>query len=74
MRCEICGKEDKCHPRCPNYISEKFGCYCSICGEGIYNGEEYIENDKGEMRHFDCFQGIKELLEWLGYSIKSMNE
>ena len=46
--------------------------YCSSCGSGIYNGEEYIENLDGEYRHYDCFNGIKDLLEWLGSEIKTM--
>ena len=48
--------------------------YCSICQEGIYNGEEYIENDCGEYAHWECFCGMRDLLEWLGYEIKTMEE
>lgn len=48
--------------------------YCSICGEGIYSGEEYIVNDDNEYRHYDCFYGMRGLLEWLGYEIKTMEE
>jgi len=33
-----------CHSRCPNYSSLKAVHYCSSCGDGIYYGEEYIEN------------------------------
>lgn len=29
-------------------------------------------NDNGEYRHYDCFGGMKDLLEWLGYEIKTM--
>ena len=46
--------------------------YCSSCGEKINDGEEYIENLDGEYRHYDCFNGIKDLLEWLGSEIKTM--
>lgn len=46
--------------------------YCSSCGEKITDGEEYIENLDGEYRHYDCFNGIKDLLEWLGSEIKTM--
>ena len=45
-----------------------------ICGNGIYDGEEYIENDNGECRHYDCFTGMRDLLEWLGYEIKTMED
>lgn len=71
--CDIC-KMVRCHPRCPNYTPKKPDHYCSICGEGIYDGEEYIENDNGEYRHFECFYSMRELLEWLGYEIKTMED
>ena len=69
--CEIC-RSYPCHPRCPNYIPPKASHYCSICNEGIYDGEEYIENDCGEYAHWDCINGTKDLLEWFGYKIKTM--
>ncbi len=71
--CSICHC-NPCHSRCPNYILPKVSHYCSICGEGIYDGEEYIENNNGECRHYDCFYGIRELLEWLGYEVKTMEK
>lgn len=46
--------------------------YCSICGDGIYNGEEYIENYDGEYAHFECVQGIRQLLEFLGCDVNVM--
>lgn len=49
-------------------------CYCSSCGESIFDGEEYIENLNGEYRHYDCFYGMRDLLEWLGYEIKTTEE
>ena len=48
--------------------------YCSICQEGIYNGEEYIENDDGEYAHWDCIDYGRDLVKWLGYEIKEMEE
>lgn len=71
--CNLCKKEP-CSSNCPNYIPPKVLHYCSSCEEGIYEGEEYIENDNGDMRHCDCFCGIIDLLEWLGYKIKTMKE
>lgn len=72
--CSICN-QNPCHPRCPNYSNpEKAIHYCSVCGEGIYKGEEYIRNDDGEYRHWECFYGMRDLLEWLGYEIKTMEE
>lgn len=71
--CSIC-HQTPCNSRCPNYISSKATHYCSICGEGIYEGEEYIENNDGDYRHYDCFYGMRDLLEWLGYEIKTMED
>mgnify|MGYP002424049693 FL=1 len=70
--CEICGRMIDHDPRCPNYIPRKASHYCSSCGNGIYDGEEYIENLDGEYRHYECFHGMRDLLEWLGFEIKMM--
>ena len=75
MRCEyclqICGKHEL---GCPLYIPPKSHLYCSICGEGIYDGEEYIENDIGEYAHWECVHYGKDLARFLGYDIKTMDE
>lgn len=71
--CDLC-RQNPCHVRCPNYTPPKATHYCSICGEGIYDGEEYIENDYGDYRHYECFYGMRDLLEWLGYKIKTMED
>lgn len=70
--CEICGKTIGHDYKCPYYTPSKAIHYCSSCGEGIYDGEEYIENLDGEYRHYECFYGIRDLLKWLGYEIKIM--
>lgn len=70
--CEICGRSVGHSYRCPNYTPPKASYYCSACGDGIYDGEEYIENLDGEYRHYECFHGMRDLLEWLGYKIKTM--
>lgn len=71
--CSLCHK-NPCHNKCPNYIPLKAKHYCSVCGDGILDGEEYIENNDGEYRHYDCFYGMRDLLEWLGYEIKTMED
>lgn len=71
--CEICGRSVGHAFRCPNYTPPKANYYCSACGDGIYDGEEYIENLDGEYRHYECFHEMRELLEWLGFDIKMMN-
>ena len=44
--------------------------HCDVCGEFIYEGEEYLENNGGNLVHLECIQGIKWLIGWLGYEIK----
>lgn len=72
--CEICGKTIGHDCRCPYYTSPKASHFCSSYGEGIYDGEEYIENLDGEYRHYECFHGMRDLLEWLGYEVKTMED
>lgn len=69
--CEICRK-DSCDFRCPNYEKRKSDYYCSICGEGIISGEEYVRNENGDYVHEDCIPGCRWLLRWLGYDIEIM--
>lgn len=72
--CETCGKMVGHDPRCPEYISKTTIHYCSFCGDGICDGEEYIENLDGDYRHYDCFSGMRDLLEWFGYEVKIMED
>ena len=72
MACIYCGMNGEHHYRCPLYESPKSSHYCSICGEGIYNGEEYIENDDGEYAHWECVDYGRDLAKWLGFDIKTM--
>ena len=71
--CSICG-QTPCAARCPNYTPKKAKHYCSICEEGILDGEEYIENDIGEYAHWKCVDYGRDLVEFLGYEIKTMEE
>ena len=71
--CEVC-KKNPCDTRCPNYDPPKALQYCSICGQGIYDGQEYIENIDEDCAHFECCYGLRDLLEWLGYEIKTMED
>ena len=72
--CDICDRLCQCNSRCPNYIPKKSEYYCSICGEGISEGENYIENTDNEYIHFECVQGMRHLLKLLGYEVKIMEE
>lgn len=71
--CRIC-QQSPCHFRCTDYNSKKSIHICSICGEGILEGEEFIENSDGEFRHYECFHSMRELLSWLGFEIKTMEK
>ena len=71
--CDICGNLP-CVSRCPNHIIPKTSHYCPVCGEGIFNGEEYIENDCGEYAHWECVDYGRDLVKFLGYEIKEMDE
>lgn len=70
--CEICGRIHGHAFRCPNYIPTEAKYYCSTCGQGILNNDEYIQNNDGDYRHYDCISGLKDLLQWLGYEVKTM--
>ena len=43
----------------------------NIPDEGIYEGEEYIENDNGEYIHYEC-PTVREMVEFLGYEVQVM--
>lgn len=70
--CRLC-RQNPCDHRCPNYIPPKSTYYCSICGGGIYPEEEYIKNLDGEYRHYECFHEMREFIEWLGFSVETMD-
>ena len=69
--CAIC-RSYPCHPRCPNYIPPKASHYCSICNEGIYDGEAYILNYNDEYAHLDCSSSGRDMAEFLGYGTSIM--
>lgn len=73
-RCEICGQYGGHLKLCPYYVPPKALKHCVICEDGIYDGEEYIENADGEYMHLECVQGIRQLLGWLGEDIKMMED
>ena len=70
--CEYCHQIGSHDFRCPKYVYPKPKMYCSNCGGGIYEGEEYIKNDDEKCSHYDCFLNMRELAEWLGYDVRTM--
>lgn len=47
---------------------------CAFCTGDIVDGDEYIENEEGEVMHIDCayFIDRSNLLEWLGIETKEV--
>ena len=74
MHCNYCLRDYGHNPRCPLYKENKSTHYCSICGDGILEGEEYIENDCGEYAHWECVDYGRDLSRFLGYEIKTMED
>lgn len=68
--CQYC-LHNPCVPGCPNYEEPKAIHYCSICGRGIYAGDEYVANG-GDYIHFECIPSMRWLLDWLGYDVKEL--
>lgn len=70
--CEYClmigGEHDFRCPNAPDIVSDKT---CSSCCLEIMPWEEYVENDDGEYIHIECVDGIYDLLDWLGYEVKT---
>lgn len=71
MACFYCHQDYSHHPRCPLAPERKSYRKCELCGEGIYEGDEYIKNDNGEYAHYDC-STTRELIEFFGYELKIM--
>ena len=44
--CEICGHIPH-DPRCPNAPDPVPVLTCELCGEGIFDGDEYLDSVKG---------------------------
>lgn len=40
--CAVC-MQTPCHPRCPNSPEPKPMYWCSICGEGIFEGDKFFQ-------------------------------
>nr|DAV93026.1 MAG TPA: LIM domain protein [Bacteriophage sp.] len=46
---------------------------CSLCGEYICVGDEYVENYAGDFAHLDCLNCNRKSIEFLGEEIMTMN-
>ena len=67
--CDIC-RQTPCHPRCPNAPESKPVKRCCLCGEGIYEGDEYLITTDGCVCK-DCLEdfSINQWLELIGESL-----
>ena len=74
MTCEYCLQSFGHDYRCPNYMPQKVSHHCSICGEGVQIGEEYITNDDGDYAHLECVSYGRDMAIFLGYVIKEMED
>ena len=74
MACEYCLRDFGHSTRCPNYVPPKANHYCSICNDGIYDGESYIVNDSGDLCHKDCFYRLHNSEDWIGYAVRTMED
>jgi hypothetical protein len=72
MPCEFCGQYIDHNPRCPLYERKESSIKCSICGNEICEGEEYIENEDCKQSHLDCIDTTREMLKFLGQEVKIM--
>lgn len=45
---------------------------CSLCGEYINVGDEYVENYAGNFAHYECVGCDKHNLKWLGEDVQVM--
>lgn len=69
--CEIC-LQNPCVSRCPNAPEPKPDMICSVCGEGIFEGDEYFEGNQGAICGL-CMddKSYKEILDLFGEGMKT---
>ena len=77
MYCEVCGGLGIHRNGCPEgYERKRAKKICCDCDEGIYTGDECVENFNGDVMHYHCCCGLttRELIKWLDFEIKEMKE
>ena len=71
--CGVCEYDYGICAGCPNCNESVPKEICSICGEGIYSGEDYVENDYGGIAHWECVYYRDELEKFFDIKIKTMD-
>lgn len=61
VMCQVCGSYP-CNARCPNAPDPEVFARCEICGEPIYDGEDYYEID-GQRYCEDCVYDARKTAE-----------
>lgn len=74
MACEYCRRNFGHPSSCPNANEQKSEHNCSECGENILIGEEYVVNDNDDYAHWECVEYARDLVKFLGYEIKEMED
>lgn len=67
--CSVC-RMTPCHPNCPNAPEPLPVCICSECGNGIFQGEKYLDlGDETYCR--ECLDDMdsESLLNLMGYRL-----
>lgn len=69
--CSVCCL-NPCHTRCPNAREPEPVYRCSICGEGIFEGDKYYR-DGGQEICRSCMEGMsaEEVLELFGERLRT---
>lgn len=73
--CEEC-RHSPHLPGCPNAPEPKPECYCYLCNDPIYIGDEYYESAMGTTICGECFMSLTayELMELNGEKLSTMQE
>lgn len=66
MACTYCNLDFGHHPRCPLYEESKSNLKCTVCGDNIAYGDDYVKNVDGDYAHNDCLTSRYSLITFLG--------
>lgn len=72
--CSVCLKTP-CHPACPNAEEPKPVMLC-MCGNGIYTGDQYLEDINGKYHCMECLKEmeVSDILKLAGLELSKVEE